>query len=64
MNPNKLEKVLNSFIDNTITLPVKAGEFYNKYAINEIYFILRNLSNKLRYKKNVLKLTDKRKNHN
>ena len=64
MKPNRLERVLNAFIDNTITLPVKAGEFYNKYAINEIYFILRNLSNKLKYKKNVQKLKDRRKNHN
>ena len=60
MNPNRLERVLNRFIDSTFTLPVKAGEFYNKYAINEIYFILRNLSNKLFYKKNVQKLTKNR----
>ena len=62
MNPNRTERILNKFIDSTFTLPVKAGEFYNKYAINEVYFILRNLSNKLSYKKNVQKLTDSRKN--
>ena len=61
MNPNRIERILNKFIDSTFTLRVKAGEFYNKYAINEVYFILRNLSNKLSYKKNVKKLTENRK---
>ena len=61
MNPNSLEKFLNGFLDKTFTLNVRAGEFYNKYALNELYYILRNLSNKLSYKKNVEKLLLSRK---
>lgn len=61
MNPNKLENVLDKFIDRTFTISVKAGEFYNKYAVNELYHILRNLCNKARYKKNVDALLESRK---
>lgn len=61
MNPNSLEKFLNGFLNKTFTLNVRAGEFYNKYALNELYYILRNLSNKLSYKKNVEKLLLSRK---
>lgn len=62
MKPNVAERILDKFFDRTYTVNIKAGEFYNKYALNEVYFILRNLSNKLSYKKNVKKLTDMRKN--
>ncbi|MBR3768610.1 MAG: alpha-mannosidase [Clostridia bacterium] len=61
MKPNIAERILDKFFDRTYTVNIKAGEFYNKYALNEVYFILRNLSNKLNYKKNVKKLTDMRK---
>lgn len=61
MKPNLLEKFLNRFLDRTFTLNIRTGEFYNKYALNELYYILRNLSNKLSYKKNVEKLLLSRK---
>ena len=61
MNPNKAEGFLDKFFDRTYTINIKAGEFYNKYAVNELYFILRNLSNKITYKKSVKKLTESRK---
>lgn len=61
MNPNTIERILDKFLDRTYTINIKAGEFYNKYALNELYFILRNISNKLSYEKNVRKLTDSRK---
>ena len=62
MNPNKLERILNKLFDRTFTISVKAGEFYNKYALNELYYIIRNISNKMSYKKNVEKLISTRKN--
>ena len=61
MSPNKAEKLLDRFFDRTFTLNVKAGEFYNKYALNEVYYILRNLSNKKNYQKNVNLITGNRK---
>ncbi len=62
MNPNKAENFLDRFLDRTFTLNIKAGEFYNKYALNELYYILRNISNKSRYKNNVQRLLESRKN--
>ena len=62
MNPNKLETLLDKFIDRDFSINVKAGEFYNKYSFGELYYILRNLKNKSAYKKNVIKLTANRKN--
>ena len=61
MNPNRLERFLDKFLDRTFTISVKAGEFYNKYALNELYHILRNLCNKASYKKNVDALLEGRK---
>ena len=61
MNPNRLEIFLDRFLDRAHALNVKAGEFYNKYALNELYYILRNISNKSHYEKIVRKLTDSRK---
>ncbi len=64
MNPNKAENILDKFLDKTYTVNVKAGEFYNKYALNELYFILRQLSDKISHKKNAQKLIESRKNIN
>lgn len=61
MTPNKAERLLDHIFDRTFTLNVKAGEFYNKYALNEVYYILRNLINKKNYKKNVNIITGNRK---
>ena len=61
MNPNKAERVLDKFFDRTFTLNVKAGEFYNKYALGELYFILRQLSDKISHKKEAEKLIESRK---
>ncbi len=61
MKPNAAECILDKFFDRTNSVNIKAGEFYNKYALNELYYILRNLSNKFNYEKNVKKLTDIRK---
>ena len=61
MSPNKAERLLDRFFDRTFTLNVKAGEFYNKYALNEVYYILRNLNNKKNYQKNVNLITGNRK---
>ncbi len=49
--PNRLERFLNLFIDSTRIARVKFDGFYNKYAINEIYFILRHACDSLTYKK-------------
>ncbi len=61
MTPNRIERFLDKFIDRDFSINVKAGEFYNKYSMGELYYILRNLKNKAAYKKNVLKITEKRK---
>lgn len=63
MSPNKAEKFLDRFFDRTFTINVKAGEFYNKYALNEAYHILRNLNNKRNYQNNVNLITGNRKNN-
>ena len=64
MYPNKLEKLLEKIIDPSYTMYIKAGEFHNKYAFNELYYIIRSLNDRLHYKKEVKKLIDKRKNNN
>ena len=64
MNPNKLEKMLDRFIDREFNINVKAGEFYHKYSVGELYYILRNLKNKTVYQKNVNKVIAKRKKWN
>ena len=64
MNPNKLEKLLDKFIDREFNINIKTGEFYNKYSFGELYYILRNLKNKMFYQKNVTALTEKRKPKN
>lgn len=61
MEPNTLERILDKFLDRTYTLNIKAGEFYNKYALNELYYILRNLSNKTTYERKTQELIQKRK---
>ena len=61
MKPNSAERILDIFIDRTYTVSFKIGEFCNKYAFNELYYILRNLSDKISYKKKSAKLTESRK---
>lgn len=61
MYPNKLEKLLEKIIDPSYTMYIKIGEFHNKYAFNELYYILRSLNDRLHYKKEVEKLITKRK---
>ncbi len=62
MNPNLAERVLDKFLDRTVPLNIKIGDFYNQYALDELYYILRSLSNKMKYEKKVRRLTDSRKN--
>ena len=59
--PNRLERFLNRFIDPTRIARVKFDGFYNKYAINEIYYILRHACDSLTYKKKAAALAAKRK---
>ena len=63
MSRNKIEKFLDKFIDRTFSISVKAGEFHNKYAFDELYYILRNLCNKISYEKEVEKLVRERKDY-
>ena len=63
MKRNKIEKFLDKFIDRTYSISVKIGEFHNKYAFDELYYILRNLRNKISYEKTVEKLVRERKNY-
>jgi hypothetical protein len=41
----------------------RTGEFYNKYAFNELYYILRSLCDRVTYKKKAEKLIKERNNH-
>lgn len=51
MNRNAVEKLLDKFIDRTYSITVKIGDFHNKYAFDELYYILRNLSDRRKHKK-------------
>lgn len=61
MAPNRAEKFLDKFIDRTFSVDAKVGEFYNKYAFNELYYILRSLCDRITYKKKVEELKRRRK---
>ncbi len=61
MEPNRLEKILDKFIDRKFGINFKIDDFYNKYAFNELYYILRSLNTKLHYKKLTEKLLSSRK---
>ena len=60
---NKIEKFLDKFIDRTYSISVKIGEFHNKYAFDELYYILRNLCNRITYEKTVEKLIKEKRNN-
>lgn len=51
MRRNFLEKFLDKFIDRTYSVNFKIGDFHNKYAFDELYYILRNLCDRARHKK-------------
>ena len=61
MNPNRFESILDRFLDRSFALKIKDPEFYNKFSLGELYYILRKLSESTTYKKQVQKLTDSRK---
>ena len=61
MYPNKIELFLDKFIDRTVSMYVKIGEFHNKYAFDEAYYILRSLNHRRTYKKDAEKLRNSRK---
>ena len=63
MRPNLAEKVLDKFFDRTFSVGARTGEFYNKYGLNELYYILRSLTDRITYKKKAEKLIKERKNH-
>ena len=63
MNPAPLELILDKFIDRTFSVGARTGEFYNKYAFNELYYILRSLCDRVTYKKKAEKLVKERNNH-
>lgn len=51
MRRNLLERILDKFIDRTYSVNFKIGDFHNKYAFDELYYILRNLCDRARHKK-------------
>ncbi len=61
MNPNRIERFLDKFINRTFSIYVKLGDFHNKYAMDEAYYILRSLNHRLTYKKDAEKLRNSRK---
>ena len=62
MEPNRAEKILDRFLDRKFGINFKIGDFYNKYAFNELYYILRSLNTRLHYKKLREKLLNSRNN--
>ena len=58
MVPNRAERILDKFIDRDFSMNIKTGEFYNKYSFGELYFLLRQLHDKLTSKKDAEKLID------
>lgn len=50
------------FIDRTYSINVKIGDFHNKYAFDELYYILRNLCDRMKHKKLSENLENLRKN--
>lgn len=63
MRRNKAEKILDKFIDRTYSITVKIGDFHNKYAFDELYYILRNLSDRMKHKKLAEDIINSRKNN-
>lgn len=63
MYPNSIERFLDKFIDRTFSLYVKLGDFHNKYALDEAYYILRSLNHRRTYKKDAEKLRKSRENN-
>lgn len=61
MNRNTVEKILDKFIDRTYSISVKIGDFHNKYAFDELYYILRNLCDRAKHKKISEKLINSRR---
>ena len=61
MNPNRLERILDKFLDRSFVVRINDGSFYNKFSLGELYYILRKLSESANLKKQVQKLTDSRK---
>lgn len=61
MQPNLAERILDKFINRTYSIFFKIDDFYNKYAFNELYYILRTLNTKLHYKKLTQNLLNNRK---
>lgn len=62
MNRNAVERFLDMFIDRTYSINVKIGDFHNKYAFDELYYILRNLCDRMKHKKLSENLENLRKN--
>lgn len=60
MNPAKAERLLDRFIDRSYSAAFKIGEFHNKYAFDELYYIIRKLLGGKAYKKQAVKLTESR----
>ena len=61
MNPSKTERLLDKFIDRTYSVTFKIGEFHNKYAFDELYYIIRKLLGGKAYKKYADNLVKNRK---
>ncbi len=57
MYPSRTERLLDKFIDRTYSITFKIGEFHNKYAFDELYYIIRKLLGGKAYKKHAYNLT-------
>lgn len=61
MNRGRAEIILDKFLDRLFTINFLVGEFYNKYELSELYYIIRRLVSNSSYKKRTDELKNSRK---
>ncbi len=61
MNRGRAEVILDKFLDRVFTINFLVGEFYNKYELSELYYIIRRLVSNWSYKKRTDELKSSRK---
>lgn len=61
MNPNKVERFLDKFIDRTFSANIRTIGFNNKYGVGELYFGVRFAADKLFEEKRRRKIVESRR---
>lgn len=61
MKPAAPERFFDKLIDRKTSIKFKDGDFYNQFALNELYYIIRKFLDGITYKKKSEKLIENRK---